>query len=151
MHSKKPHQVRQVKEDFKNIVQELRKSNSTSHLRGSGVAIVVFATAKEQRDCLAKYDNFWTRIIHLSREWTGFGLFGAAVIKALGLKGYEGKLLKITRAPNPSDLNWDDLARTKPERLRESAHMYFSMSVVIGICFSEGKYLLMHRFIDNVG
>eukprot|EP00392_Amoebophrya_sp_AT5.2_P019030 g19718.t1 len=141
-----------IKEEFKAATEELKKLKSGENLQGSGIAIVVFASQRQQRDCLDKWESsIWMSFAHFLGEnfelhclesfcaWmNGTPLYG----------GRGGRLLKVQRAPNPTDVNWSDLGHGKIEIILKQMQLYAAMGVLIGICFLL-TYLLQ-RWSDDM-
>lgn len=118
-------QVRMVQNEFQKICNQLRSVSSAGNLISSGTAIVIFAQQQEHRKCLAKWSEpFFMQLHHFLDDWMGCGCGGFTSTWTRNPL-YEGRVLKVTRSPNPSDVNWEDLGRTRWERLRRSEAIYF--------------------------
>ncbi|CAD7941555.1 unnamed protein product [Amoebophrya sp. A25] len=127
-----------LKHQFQQVTDELKQSQMAHNLRGSGVAIVVFADQRVHRQCLEKWErSILLRFAKFLEDWCAAP--DCLILFLAWLKGaplYGGRLLTVQRAPNPSDVNWEDLGRSAWETSLQRYQLYSVMAVLIGICFA---------------
>ncbi|CAD7956405.1 unnamed protein product [Amoebophrya sp. A120] len=134
--------VLEVKTQFEEVTKELKSLKAGQNLQGSGCAIVVLKHQKDHRAALDKWErSIWLKMVHgLSESFPVCACLEGFVAYMMGTPLYknsagEGHLLKVTRAPNPSDVNWQDLGRGNCESLLQRWQLYSVMGVMIGVCF----------------
>jgi hypothetical protein len=73
--------------------------------------------------------NFW------KRAWYTKGIFGAFMCETNRLKTYRGKNILVEEAPEPSDVNWENLHVGLTNRTLREILTFLVSIVFLGICF----------------
>ncbi|PFH32270.1 hypothetical protein BESB_015880 [Besnoitia besnoiti] len=90
-------------------LEEKFKSLEAMHLRATGFAVVLFRYQLEQRECVRHWKESWQGCL---KRLFGLGAFNSK--HALFRDKYP---LVVQRAPNPSDIQWENLAYSSSRRV----------------------------------
>eukprot|EP00929_Paragymnodinium_shiwhaense_P027723 TRINITY_DN16205_c0_g1_i1.p1 TRINITY_DN16205_c0_g1~~TRINITY_DN16205_c0_g1_i1.p1 ORF type:complete len:1180 (+),score=250.06 TRINITY_DN16205_c0_g1_i1:65-3604(+) len=127
--------VRKIHREF--VTSRMR---SEASLKSSGTVVVTFRYQDMLMDCLDRWEGFWART--LGRDPSGSGYH--ACCPGSKLPAYEFQAvsypLKITQAPNPGDINWEDLGHSSCEKYKSELASSVIMCTVllIGLCVTFG-------------
>jgi len=123
-------------------IEALEKSLDTrggvGELKSSGIAIVVFRQQADQVACLRRWDGFMQR--WFNRTPGGGGWFSLMTGDAEHLPKFEvGGVplypLKVSRAPNPTDINWRDVGRSYTEFVVRKLATIISLFILLGVSY----------------
>lgn len=140
-----PH-VQDIQNEIKDIKRELAScaSDIQTRLTSSGVAIVVFRFQSDLRDCLEKWTGFWPRWFY--REpgaWGGLQPGKELQLFPFGCPPKPVYKIKVERAPNPGDVNWEDLGVHFSDRLTRFALtngvMFLIICASFAVCYGMTK------------
>mmetsp|Transcript_65990 Transcript_65990/g.208534 ORF Transcript_65990/g.208534 Transcript_65990/m.208534 type:complete len:794 (+) Transcript_65990:1-2382(+) len=101
-------QLREVQEKIRSSAPDMAK-----FLSSSGVVVVVFRYQTDHRACLERWTSIPARLFYTDAE----GVLGIG--KGDPLPKFVHRKLKVHRAPNPSDINWEDLGVLRQTRLKK--------------------------------
>lgn len=105
-----------------------------ARLASSGVVVVIFRRQLDARLCVERFTSTWA--LWAYRDWGKCGgLLGGPQLPCFPLGGRPLLKLRVRRAPNPRDINWDDLGVPRSERYLMFAKTNLIMIICIGISF----------------
>jgi len=124
-------QIMEIKVDLVSCAPDM-----ASRLRSSGVVVVIFRHERDQRCCLERWHGFWGRYFYRDSAGCGGLLRGAELPRfPIGDPPRPVYRLRVSRAPNPGDINWEDLGVPFQERLKMMAKTNGAMCVVVMMSF----------------
>jgi len=120
--------IRQINADL-----ESSSSDVATRLQNSGVVVVSFRYQADLRRCLDRWTSVWATWAY--RDWGKCcGMFGGeSLAKFPTAQGVGVWKISVKRAPNPGDINWDDLGVPRNERLKLLAQTNGAMVCIMGI------------------
>eukprot|EP00931_Biecheleriopsis_adriatica_P114905 TRINITY_DN90783_c0_g1_i1.p1 TRINITY_DN90783_c0_g1~~TRINITY_DN90783_c0_g1_i1.p1 ORF type:complete len:954 (+),score=133.20 TRINITY_DN90783_c0_g1_i1:93-2954(+) len=111
-------------------------------LKSSGIAIVVFRKQLDQVLCLDRWEGFIQRWFYCEPSTGGFcsALVAAIcsqrkVLPKFEVPGNAGYKIKVSRAPNSSDINWRDVGRSQSEKWCRKALTLGALLLLLIISF----------------
>ncbi|KAF4672028.1 Elongation factor-like GTPase 1 [Perkinsus olseni] len=96
-------------------------------IQSSGHAVVIFRYQKDHRHCLRHWNGIWRRLIDLVRARCHRCPVKASVVLV-------SSRLKVERAPNPTDFQWENLRVTPKHRRTAQLTTLTFISIVIAVC-----------------
>jgi len=106
-----------VTAQIRQVLSTLEDSSATGNLRSSGTVVVVFRYQEDQRDCRQRWDTLWA-------SWFGLDVAGRwcfccfPALPRLVCGDGPGVVPIVTAAPNPGDINWEQLGVGTAEKYR---------------------------------
>ncbi|EER16510.1 hypothetical protein Pmar_PMAR021110 [Perkinsus marinus ATCC 50983] len=97
-------------------------------IQSSGHAVVIFRYQKDHRACLRYWNGLSRRLINMLM---GIGLDCTCLDSTPRFRGCR---LKVKRAPNPTDFQWENLGVTSQERRTAQFTTLAFISVMIAAC-----------------
>jgi len=105
-----------------------------AELKSAGIAIVVFRTQADQVACLERWHGFMQRWFY--KTSSGGMCFGdAAPLPKFPVGGRPLYRLKVTRAPNPTDINWRDAGRSTMEYILRKVATIVALIVLLLVSY----------------
>lgn len=116
-------------------LQAVGDGTGGSRLHSSGVVVVSFRYQTDMRSCLDRWTGIWGSWFYC--DWGGCcGMLpGPSLPKLPTATGIGVWKLRVRRAPNPGDINWDDLGVSRRERWCKMAETNGCMLLVIVVSF----------------
>jgi hypothetical protein len=110
--------------------------DAAARLTSSGVVVVVFRNQADQRHCLKRWASFWARVGYSDAgDCWGFLKGGPLPLFPVGEPPRPTFRLKVHRAPNPGDINWEDLGVPFKEKARMLLRAWGTMLLIIVASF----------------
>lgn len=112
-----------------------------AELKSAGIAIVVFRKQADQVACLARWHGFAQRWFYKTPGTGGLCslLFGdAQPLPKFPVGGRPLYAVKVSRAPNPTDINWRDAGRSTLEYVLRKAATIVALIVLL-----LGSYIMV--------
>jgi hypothetical protein len=97
-----------------------------AHLNGTGFAVVLLRHQSHHRECLEEWDTCWEEAcwnLSVQHRWSDRPRFR------------EEHVLRIQRAPNPSDIIWENMNATFKEKLRARLKTYLVLLCIVTLSF----------------
>mmetsp|Transcript_3273 Transcript_3273/g.5396 ORF Transcript_3273/g.5396 Transcript_3273/m.5396 type:complete len:1078 (-) Transcript_3273:52-3285(-) len=108
--------------------------SAASRLTSSGVVVVVLRHQEQLRECVARWDTVVAR--WLNREYNGCTAWrGGEALPLYPLGDVPVCQLRICRAPNPQDINWEDLGVPLSTQWTMMLKTNLAMALVVGVSF----------------
>lgn len=116
--------------------------SDSDELKGSGVVVVTFRYASDMRACLNRWCSIWATLLYCEGEDTWLLPKGNNFWKSAPLPKYPigdpprpVYKLQVDRAPEPGDINWDDLGVDFREKYKRFAITNGLMAVIVVASF----------------
>eukprot|EP00930_Biecheleria_cincta_P051850 TRINITY_DN3705_c0_g1_i1.p1 TRINITY_DN3705_c0_g1~~TRINITY_DN3705_c0_g1_i1.p1 ORF type:complete len:1050 (-),score=166.78 TRINITY_DN3705_c0_g1_i1:266-3415(-) len=127
----------EIKQALVKITQALKSAGSKdTKLKSSGVVVVTFRYQADLRACLNRWRSFWARWFYADAgDLCGLPLCMGPELARYPIGGRPIAKLSVTRAPNPGDINWTELAVPLRERLKQFLYTNGVMALLVMVCF----------------
>jgi len=100
-----------------------------NRLMSSGVVVVIFRHQVDHRACLQRWTSRAARLWYTDAN----GCMGLG--RGNPLPKYFHRAIRVKRAPNPSNINWEDLGVPLRDRLKMFLKTNGSLVLLIAVCF----------------
>merc|ERR1719316_1078467 len=105
------------------------RPDQESTFNGTGYAVVIFCDQKDLRDCVAYWDSFCNRLL--------YAFYSKIGCCRPSTPPFQGQTLRVERAPDASDILWENLGVPASERrcapLKGFMYIFFLLAAGAGI------------------
>mmetsp|Transcript_43336 Transcript_43336/g.102008 ORF Transcript_43336/g.102008 Transcript_43336/m.102008 type:complete len:1169 (-) Transcript_43336:51-3557(-) len=135
-------EVKALQQQIAELSKQLQSSapNSAARLQSSGNVVVIFRYQADLRDCLKRWTSFWARWFYcdaadLSCFGSGNGMWKGAPLPRFPVGDHPVAALKVTRAANPGDINWEEMGKPAQERYLLMLQTNGQMALLVLVSF----------------
>lgn len=123
-------EIKKMQQDIATVLHSVAPDKA-ARLQSSGVNVVVFRHHFDMKAVVRRWNSFSARWLYSDSN----GICPGSTLPLFPLGGKNVCKLKVQRAPNPGDINWEELAVPYGERMKMLMKTNFVMLLLIGATF----------------